>query len=184
MYVNKSTIRVVTFGYKHPSFMVDGLRVYGTAAPASGAYVTMARLNHEFTAKQYIEILLTKQSNPVNNGMPGISNLAGDISKTVYGNSGALYTNYGSESNSYIMYGMTFANGDRIGISYNPENSKSRFWKNGTANTEIDAPGLGNRYPCVKSGTGSALDWDFTFCVSAATMSYLPSGYLAFDKTG
>lgn len=164
VYVKKSTIRVVTFGYKHPSFMVDGLRVYGTAAPASGAYATMARLNHEFTAKQYIEILLTKQSNPANNGMPGISNLAGDISKTVYGNSGALYTNYGSEPNSYIMYGMTFANG--------------------TANTEIDAPGLGNRYPCVKSGTGSALDWDFTFCVSAATMSYLPSGYLAFDKTG
>ena len=79
---------------------------------------------------------------------------------------------------------MPFANGDIIGISYDPENSKFRFWKNGTAQAQIDAPGLGDRYPCVKSGTSDALNWDFTFRVSAATMSYLPSGYLAFDETG
>ena len=176
-FIRTGISRIVSFGYKHPNLTQSGLQLYGTAAPVGGYTLTMGRLDCEFVGKQYIEILFTNVS--VN--LTGLSNANGGVNKTYY-KDGQLYINYGGTGGSNANYGAYFGNGDRIGISYNPEIGKMRFWKNGTAQPEIDILAEGSRYPTLKAGTNSTIAYNFTFCVSEATMNYLPSGYFPFDK--
>lgn len=181
--LNKNNLRIeyrsVELASVKAGLSTDGLRVYGTSADIE----ILAWLSVEFTAKQYIEILCADHDigGTTYQAIVGIGSADGAISKGYFANTGVMYTWPGPTN---AAYGSTFANGDRIGISYNPDNGKFRMWKNGTEQPEIDILSSGSRYPLLRLGTGSSVAVDITFCVDASTITYLPDGYLPFNRVG
>lgn len=170
-------IRSVSLASVLDGLSTDGLRLYGSLSSQGSL---LARLNAEFTAKQYVEILCTDHDySTYFVAMIGIGNTDVSTAKLVYANDGYMYTYPGGAT---AAYGASWGNGTRIGISYNPDNGKVRLWKDGTAQPEFDILASGYRYPAIMSGVNSYASYDFTFCVDEATIAHLPSGYLPFNR--